>query len=93
MPTAFDGTNVPATLEKMPCGGTPVFDSESGYAYRCDQCFAVIGSMGQPQRCKELNRDPATAFSVVSSKVWRADANNGMRYPENSDLIGGETDC
>lgn len=55
MPTAFDGTVVPATLEKMACGGTPVFDHDSGYAYRCDQCFAVIGSVGQPSQCTELN--------------------------------------
>ena len=48
---------VPAKLPPMPCGGTPLFDSDSGCAYRCDKCFAVIGSMGQPERCKEMNKD------------------------------------
>lgn len=56
MPKAFDGTLVPASLPKMPCGGTPHFDEASGYAYRCDVCFAVIGSVSQPNRCKELNK-------------------------------------
>lgn len=55
MPRAFDGTVVPRTLERMPCGGMPVFDEDSGYAYRCDLCYAVIGSMGQPDSCKETN--------------------------------------
>lgn len=93
MPTAFDGSVVPAALARMPCGGAPLFDGDSGYAYRCDQCFAVIGSIGQPQRCKDLNRNPAGASSAVSSKAWRAHDNMGMRHPGESDLVGGETDC
>lgn len=55
MPEAIDGSIVPAKLKKMNCGGTPIFDDESGYAYRCDHCFAVIGSIGQSDRCKEIN--------------------------------------
>ncbi|BAU40162.1 hypothetical protein [Ralstonia phage RSP15] len=57
MPIAFDGTFAPNTLPMMKCGGTPVFDQESGYAYRCDYCFAVIGSVSQPDRCKEINEN------------------------------------
>jgi hypothetical protein len=56
MPRAFDGTVVPARLPQMSCGGTPEFDEPSGYAYRCDTCFAVIGSIGQSDRCKEENK-------------------------------------
>lgn len=52
---SFDGAIVPYQLEKMPCGGTPLFDEGSGYAYRCDTCHAIIGSIGQPKSCKELN--------------------------------------
>lgn len=89
MPKAFDGTVVPSTLEKMPCGGVPVFDADSGYAYRCDQCFAVIGSVGQPTQCKEIN----AAATRSGSGTWREHDNDGMRYPENSDLMGGQTDC
>jgi hypothetical protein len=51
----LDGALVPHSLKQMNCGGIPVFDIESGISYRCDQCFAVIGSIGQPDRCKQLN--------------------------------------
>lgn len=48
----------PRKLERMKCGGTPVADMESSIGgYRCDECFAIIGSMGQPKRCKEVNND------------------------------------
>jgi len=59
MPYAFDGTKVPARLPTQACGGTPVWDNESGYTYRCDTCFATIGSMGQPSRCVEINAHDA----------------------------------
>lgn len=52
---AFDGTLVPSVLDRMNCGGVPVFDRESGMSYRCDKCWAVIGSVGQPQSCKDMN--------------------------------------
>lgn len=38
---------------QLPCGGTAYFDTGSGIAYRCADCMAVVGSIGQPQRCKE----------------------------------------
>lgn len=53
---AFDGTLVPAVLARMNCGGVPVFDRESGMSYRCDKCFAVIGSIGQSQQCKDMSK-------------------------------------
>lgn len=56
MARAFDGSMVPDSLPPMACGGTPLFDRESGCAYRCDVCFAVIGSIGQSAVCKEMNR-------------------------------------
>lgn len=55
MARSFDGCIVPDFLDRMPCGGLPVFDNGSGYGYRCEDCGAVIGSMGQSQRCKEIN--------------------------------------
>lgn len=54
---AIDGTRVPTYLDKMPCGGRPRFDSGSGYGYRCTTCNAVIGSVGQPRSCKEINSE------------------------------------
>ena len=37
----------------LPCGGTAYFDEGSGIAYRCENCMAVVGSIGQPQHCKD----------------------------------------
>lgn len=38
---------------KLPCGGIAYFDESSGISYRCEYCMAVVGSIGQPQRCKD----------------------------------------
>ena len=37
----------------LPCGGTAQFDEAAGYGYRCEDCMAVVGSVGQSRRCKE----------------------------------------
>lgn len=37
----------------LPCGGVANFDHSSGISYRCEECMAVVGSIGQPQRCKD----------------------------------------
>lgn len=36
------------------CGNTAHFDHGSGCSYRCDACFATVGSIGMPRPCKEL---------------------------------------
>lgn len=51
----FDDDIVACKLKQMPCGGIPIFDADSGYAYRCDKCNAVIGSVGQSDDCKKIN--------------------------------------
>jgi len=38
---------------RLPCGGTAYWDEASGISYRCQDCMAVVGSIGQPQRCKD----------------------------------------
>ena len=38
---------------KLSCGGTAYFDVSSGISYRCEDCGAVVGSIGMPQWCKE----------------------------------------
>lgn len=55
----------------MRCGGTAHFDADSGIAYRCDSCLAVIGSMGQPDRCKRLNAAEAICFRGVEGLIHR----------------------
>jgi hypothetical protein len=37
----------------LPCGGVAYFDEDSGISYRCELCNAVVGSIGQPKRCKD----------------------------------------
>ena len=37
----------------LPCGGTAYFDESNGISYRCDTCYAVVGSIAQPQSCKD----------------------------------------
>ena len=43
---------VNATMQ-LPCGSTAYFDTSSGISYRCRDCMAVVGSMGQPRECKD----------------------------------------
>jgi hypothetical protein len=38
----------------LECGSVASFDHDSGISYRCNTCFAVVGSTGMPARCKEL---------------------------------------
>ncbi len=40
--------------EELPCGGIAHFDIDSGYAYRCETCLCVIGSVGISKHCKDL---------------------------------------
>jgi hypothetical protein len=74
MARAIDGTIVPDSLPAMACGGTPLFDVDSGISYRCDTCWAVIGSVGQSKRCVEIN-DAAEKQALQQRKnergAWR----------------------
>jgi hypothetical protein len=37
------------------CGSVAYFDHDStSYSYRCNDCGAVVGSMGMPRECKQL---------------------------------------
>lgn len=36
----------------LPCGATAHFDHDSGISYRCEECMAVVGSVGQPRQCQ-----------------------------------------
>lgn len=40
----------------LPCGGYAEFDEGSGCSYRCWTCMATVGSIGQPEHCKEEAR-------------------------------------
>ena len=40
-------------LMRLPCGGIAYFDTNSEISYRCELCGATVGSIGQPQHCKD----------------------------------------
>lgn len=37
-----------------PCGAIAYFDEGSGIGYRCEECMAIIGSIGMQRECKDL---------------------------------------
>lgn len=54
---------------KLPCGGTAYFDVESGISYRCMDCGCVVGSIGQPQHCKDAAEKYAN-WARLGGKDW-----------------------
>lgn len=56
---------------KLPCGGIAYFDEDSGISYRCELCGATVGSIGQPQRCK----DEAQKY-----RIWEELGGKGWDY-------------
>ena len=72
---------------KLPCGGTAYFDNDSGYSYRCVDCMAVVGSIGQPQSCKDAAQ-MYDNWEALGGSNW--DYKNGQpgKLPEH--LAGSE---
>ena len=58
----------------LPCGGVAYFDESSGISYRCGECNAVVGSIGQPRSCRE-EADKWRAYEEAG--MWRWDYNRG----------------
>ena len=54
---------------RLPCGGTAYFDESSGISYRCEDCGAVVGSIGMPQYCKD-QADKWKAWEALGGKGW-----------------------
>lgn len=54
---------------KLPCGGTAYWDEDSGISYRCELCGAVVGSIGQPQRCKDEEQKYKN-WETLGGKGW-----------------------
>ena len=53
----------------LPCGGTAYFDHDSGISYRCETCYAVVGSIGQPGPCREEVKK-WDAWKELGGKGW-----------------------
>ena len=54
---------------KLPCGGVAYWDESSGISYRCETCGAVVGSIGQPQHCKDEAKK-WEAWEHLGGKGW-----------------------
>jgi len=59
----------------LPCGGVARFDFDSGISYRCQDCGAVVGSVGQPRKCRE-EADKWAAYEKEG--MWRWDYRVGQ---------------
>jgi hypothetical protein len=53
----------------LPCGGTAYFDQDSGISYRCWDCMAVVGSIGQSNRCKD-EAEKWKNLEMLGGKGW-----------------------
>lgn len=54
---------------RLPCGGTAYFDESSGISYRCEDCGAVVGSIGQPEHCKD-EMQKYDVWKTLGGKGW-----------------------
>ena len=59
-----------------PCGGVARFDNGSGIGYRCEDCNAILGSIGQPTSCKE---------DALKYENWKKLGGKGWDYVEGSE--------
>lgn len=60
----------------LPCGGYAVFDEGAGFGHRCEDCMAVVGSIGMPRSCKSEMDKYEKVLPALGSKVkW--DYNQG----------------
>ena len=56
--------SIPHTYN-VACGATAIFDYESGISYRCQSCGAVVGSIGMPRECKQLEDE-----AEIARRAW-----------------------
>jgi len=74
MPKAFDGSTVPLFEPPLPCGGVPRWDEGSGCGYRCMDCFAMVGSIGMPSRCRKLMEEERERETVIKAMGFKDEA-------------------
>ncbi len=54
---------------RLPCGGRAFFDEASGFSFRCENCMAVVGSIGQPRECVEEAKK-YEVLKALGGKGW-----------------------
>ena len=67
----------------LPCGGHARFDLSSGISYRCETCMAVVGSIGQPNSCRE---EAKKWEAYEEAGMWRWDYNRGQPCAIRADI-------
>lgn len=53
----------------LPCGGTAYWDESSGISYRCEDCMAVVGSVGMPKHCQN-EAEKWRVMELLGGKGW-----------------------
>lgn len=53
----------------LPCNARARWDSESEMGYRCETCFAMLGSIGQPKQCQEETKK-MKVFEQLGGGKW-----------------------
>ena len=59
---------------RLPCDSIARFDADSGISFRCETCWAVVGSIGMPGGCRE-EIDKWDAYE--SAGMWKWDYKTG----------------
>jgi hypothetical protein len=75
MTAAFDGS-LTELHRYLPCGSRATFDHSNGMSYRCDDCMAIVGSIGMPGECRSEMDKYEKVLPALGSKV-RWDYDNG----------------
>lgn len=58
---------IPGSHLLLPCGSRAHYDGD--FSYRCEDCFAVVGSVGQPTQCQE-EANKWKAWEQLGGKGW-----------------------
>lgn len=53
----------------LPCAALAIFDVPSEMGYRCTQCGAMVGSIAQPDHCKQ-EADKWKNLEAMGGKGW-----------------------
>ena len=53
----------------LPCGGTAIWEDDSILSYRCIDCGAVLGSIGQPKECVKIQEN-YTMWKKLGGMGW-----------------------
>jgi hypothetical protein len=57
----------------LPCNSRAHFDGD--FSYRCENCFAVVGSIGQPKRCSDLAKE-FKMYETLGHQGWDYEKEN-----------------